>query len=92
MEKQQSAPIGGNCRSDLTILNTHRDPTAFIEIVRSNRPGNSIEVAKELSIPLFTILVPDRRSLRPGLHPSRPCWDFDPSMSEDDKLTMVFME
>ena len=29
MEQQQSAPINGSCRPDLTILNTHREPLAF---------------------------------------------------------------
>ena len=65
MEQQQSAPIGGRCRPDLTILDAHRKPLAFIEIVRSNRPTNSLRVAEELGIPLFTILAPHRRSLVP---------------------------
>ena len=92
MEQQQSAPIGGRCRPDLTILDTHRKPLAFIEIVRSNRPSNSLRVAEELGIPLFTILSPHRRSLVPGLRPSRPWWDFDPSLPEDAKQQMYFME
>ena len=92
MEQQQSAPIGGRCRPDLTILDTHREPLAFIEVVRSNRPSNSLRVAEELGIPLFTILAPHRRSLVPGLRPSRPWWDFDPSLQEDAKHQMYFME
>ncbi len=92
MEQQQSAPIGGRCRPDLTILDTHREPLAFIEIVRSNRPTNSLRVAEELGIPLFTILAPHRRSLVPGLRPSRPWWDFDPSLPQDAKHQMYFME
>ena len=92
MEQQQSTPIGGRCRPDLTILDTHRQPLAFIEIVRSNRPSNSLRVAEELGIPLFTILSPHRRSLVPGLRPSRPWWDFDPSLPEDAKQQMYFME
>ena len=92
MEQQQSAPIGDRCRPDLTILDTHREPLAFIEIVRSNRPTNSLRVAEELGIPLFTILAPHRRSLVPGLRPSRPWWDFDPSLPEDAKRQMCFME
>ena len=32
MEQQQSAPIAGRCRPDLTILDTHRKPLAFIAI------------------------------------------------------------
>ena len=92
MEQQQSAPIGGRCRPDITILDTHREPLAFIEIVRSNRPTNSLRVAEELGIPLFTILAPHRRSLVPGLRPSRPWWDFDPSLPEDAKQQMYFME
>ena len=92
MEQEQSAPIGGRCRPDLTILDTHREPLAFIEIVRSNRPSNSLRVAEELGIPLFTILAPHRRSLVPGLRPSRPWWDFDPSLPEDAKRQMYFME
>ena len=92
MEQQQSAPISGRCRPDLTILDTHREPLAFIEIVRSNRPSNSLRVAEELGIPLFTILAPHRRTLVPGLRPSRPWWDFDPSLPEDAKRQMYFME
>lgn len=92
MEKYQSSPSGTRCCPDLTILNTHREPMAFIEIVRSNRPTNALQVADELGIPLFTILAPNRRSLRPGLHPSRPWWEFDPSMSEEDKDQMRLME
>ena len=92
MEQQQSAPISGRCRPDLTILDTHRQPIAFVEIVRSNRPTNSLRVAEELSIPLFTILAPHRRSLMPGLRPSRPCWDFDSSLPADAKRQMYFME
>ena len=92
MEQQQSAPISGRCRPDLTILDTHREPLAFIEIVRSNRPSNSLRVAEELGIPLFTILAPHRRSLVPGLRPSRPWWDFDPSLPEDARDEMYFME
>ena len=92
MEQEQSAPIGGRCRPDLTILDTHREPLAFVEIVRSNRPSNSLRVAEELGIPLFTILAPHRRSLVPGLVPSRPWWDFDSSLPEDAKRQMYFME
>ena len=62
MEEYQSAPASGRCCPDLTILDTHRVPMAFIEIVRSNRPTNSLRVARELAIPLFTILAP------PGVH------------------------
>ena len=92
MEKYQSAPVSGRCCPDLTILNTHREPMAFIEVVRSSRPTNSLRVAEELGIPLFTILAPHRRSLRPGIQPSRPWWDFDPTMPEDAKRQMYFME
>ena len=92
MEEYQSAPVSGRCCPDLTILNTHREPMAFIEIVRSNRPTNSLRVAKELAIPLFTVLAPHRRSLRPGLQLSRPWWDFDPTLPEDDRRQMYFME
>ena len=92
MEQQQSALNGGRCRPDLTILDTHREPLAFIEIVRSNRPSNSLRVAEELGIPLFTILAPHRRSLAPGLRPSRPWWDFDPGLPEDVRRQMYFME
>ena len=92
MEQQQSAPVSGRCRPDLTILDTHREPLAFVEIVRSNRPSNSLCVAKELDIPLFTILAPHRRSLIPGLGPSRPWWDFDPTLPTDAKRQMYFME
>ena len=92
MEQQQSAPTRGRCRPDLTILDTHRKPLAFIEIVRSNRPTNSLLVAEELGIPLFTILAPHRRSLVPGLMPSRPWWGFDDSLPEDARQQMHFME
>ena len=92
MEQQQSAPTGGRCRPDLTIPDTHREPLTFIEIVRSNRPTNSLRVAEELGIPLFTILAPDRRSLVPGLTPARPWWDFDPSLPADVKIQMYLME
>ena len=92
MEQEQSAPVSGRCRPDLTILSTHREPMAFIEIVRSNRPSKSILVAKELGIPLFTILAPERQSLRPGLRPSRPWWNFDPTLPEETKRQMYFME
>lgn len=92
MEREQSAPVSGRCRPDLMILNTHREPTAFIEVVRSNRPSKSVSVAKELGIPLFTILAPERRSLRPGLRPDRPWWDFDPALPEESKRQMYFME
>ncbi len=92
MEQQQSAPISGRCRPDLTILDTHREPLAFIEIVRSNRPTNSLRVADELDIPVFTILAPHRRTLIPGLRPSRPWWDFDASLPVDAKRQMYFME
>ena len=92
MEQQQSAPINGSCRPDLTILNTHREPLAFVEIVRSNRPTKSLRVAEELGIPLFTILAPHRRSIIPGLRPSRTWWDFDPSLPADAKQQMYFME
>ena len=92
MEQQQSAPIVGRCRPDVTVLDTHHEPLAFIEIARSNRPTNSLRVAKELGIPLFTILAPHRRILVPGLRPSRPRWDFDPSLPADAKHQMYFME
>ncbi len=92
MEQQQSAPVSGRCRPDLTILGTHREPMAFIEIVRSNRPTNSLRVAEELRIPLFTILAPHRRSIIPGLRPSQPWWDFDPTLPADAKRQMHFME
>ena len=92
MEQYQSASDSGRCRPDLTILDTHREPMAFIEIVRTNRPGNALRVAEELNIPLYTILAPHRRSLIPGLRPSRPWWDFDPTLPEDAKRQMYFME
>ena len=92
MELQQSAPIGGRCRPDITILDTNCEPQAFIEIVRSNRPTNSLRVAEELDIPLFTILAPHRQSLVPGLMPSRPWWGFDPTLPESARQQMYFME
>ena len=92
MEQDQSAPVSGKCRPDITVLDTHRQPLAFIEIVRSNRPTNSYRVAEELNIPLFTILAPHRRSLVPSLQPSRPWWDFDPTLPEEAKRQMYFME
>ena len=92
MEQKQSAPISGICRPDLTILDTHREPLAFIEIVRFSRPTNSLRLAEELSIPLFTILAPYRRSLISGLRPPQPWWDFDPSPPADAKRQMYFME
>ena len=48
---------------------------AFVDIVRSNRPSNSLRIAGELDIPLFTIMAPEGQSLVPGLQPSRPWWD-----------------
>ena len=56
MEKYQSAPNSRRCCPDLTVLNTHREPMAFIEIVRSSRPRNAVKVARELGIPIFSIL------------------------------------
>ena len=93
LEQNQHSPVSGTrCRPDITVLDTRRQPLAFIEIVRSNRPTNSYRVAEELNIPLFTILAPHGRSLVPGLHPSRPWWDFDPTLPEDTKRQMYFME
>ena len=93
MEQNQSSPVSGTqCRPDITVLDTHRQPMAFIEIVRSNRPSNSLRVAEELGIPLFTILAPHGRSLRPGLHPSRPWWDLDADLPDKAKREMYFME
>ena len=93
MEQNQSSPVSGTqCRPDITVLDTHRQPKAFIEIVRSNRPSHSCRVAEELNIPLFTILAPHRRSLVPSLQPSRPWWDFDSTLPEDTKRQMYFME
>ena len=93
LEQNQYSPVGGTiCRPDITVLDTHRQPLAFIEIVRFNRPTNSYQVAEELNIPLFTILAPKRRSLVPGLQPTRPWWDFDPTPPEDAKRQMNFME
>ena len=37
MEQRQSAPTGGRCRPDLTFLDSHRAPIAFIEIVLQTR-------------------------------------------------------
>lgn len=93
LERSQSSAVGETkCRPDVTVLDTHRQPMVFIEIVRSNRPSNSYRVAEELGIPLFTILAPHRRSLVPILHHSRPWWDFDPTLPEDVKKQMFFME
>ena len=93
MEQYQTSPASGTrCRPDITVLDTHRQPMAFTEIVRSNRPSHSYRVAEELNIPLFTILAPQRRSLVPGLQPTRPWWDFDPTLPEDAKRQMYFME
>ena len=93
LEQNQYSPVDGTkCRPDITVLDTHRQPLVFIEIVRSNRPTNSYRVAEELNIPLFTILAPHRRSLVPSLQPSRPWWDFDPTLPDDTKQQMYFME
>ena len=92
MEEYKSTPISGRCCPDLTILNTHREPMPFMEVVRSKRPQNSLRLARELGIPLFTILAPHRRSLRPGLQLSRPWWEFDPTLPEDGRRRMHFME
>ena len=93
LEQNQYSPVDGTkCRPDITILDTHRQQLAFIEIVRSNRPTNSYRVAEELNIPLFTILASHRPSLVPSLQPSRPWWDFDPTLPEGTKRQMAFME
>ena len=93
LEQNQYSPVGGTiCRPDITVLDTHRQPLAFVEIVRSNRPTNSYRVAEELNIPLFTILAPHRQSVVPSLQPSRPWWTFDPTLPEDTKRQIAFME
>ena len=92
MERDQSAPVSGLCRPDLTVLNRHREPTAFIEIVRSHRPGKSLQVAAELGIPLSTFLAPHRDTLQPGLHLDRPWWEFDRTLSQQSKNQMHSME
>ena len=92
MERYQYAPRSGRCCPDVTILNTHREPMAFIEIVRYSRPRNSLKVAEELGIPAFTILAPQRNSLRPGLQAARPWWDLDPNVPEEIRDQMSFME
>ena len=92
MEKYQYAPRSGRCCPDVTILNTNREPMAFIEIVRYSRPRNSLRVAEELGIPVFTILAPHRKSLRPGLQTARPWWDLDPTLPEEIRRQMSFME
>ena len=59
MEKYQSAPNSGRCCPDLTVLNTHREPMAFIEIVRSSRPRNAVKVAsdqRQLVLPVATTI------------------------------------
>ena len=92
MEKYQSAPKSGQCCPDPTVLNTHREPMAFIEIIRSSRPKNAVNVAREIAIPLFTILAPDRKTITPWLMPSQPRWDFDPTLPEKNRKQMRFME
>ena len=93
MEQQQSAPIGGRCRPDLTILDTHREPLSLHRgCTTPTAPATPFEWRRKLGIPLFTILAPHRRSLVHGLRPSRPWWDFDPSLPEDAKRQMYFME
>ena len=44
-----------------------------------------MKVASELGIPIFTILAPDRKTITPGLMPSQPWWDFDPTLPEEVK-------
>ena len=51
-----------------------------------------MKVASELGIPIFTILAPDRKTITPGLMPSQPWWDFDPTLPEEEKQQMRFME
>ena len=92
MEKYQYAAQSGRCCPDVTILNTHREPMAFIEIVRYSRPRKSLQVAEELGIPVFTILAPHRSSIRPGLQAARPWWDLDPALPEEIRSGMSFME
>ena len=92
MEQLQTAPSGLKCRPDLSILNTHREPIVFIEIVRTNRRNNSIHVNEELNIPVFSILAPHRQSMEPELQISRPWWEFDPTMSDHEKRQMRFMD
>ena len=92
MEKDCSAPVNGRCRPDVTILDTHGKPAAFIEVVLTNRPKKSLFVAKELGIPVFTMLAPSGRSLVAGYKPSRPWWELDPELPDDVKRRMYFME
>lgn len=91
-EQLQPAPVSCRCRPDITTLDTHREPLAFVETVRPSRPTKSLRVAEELGISLFTILSPYRRSIVPGLRLSRPWWDFDPSLPTGAKHQMYFVE
>ena len=55
-------------------------------------PATRHGVAEELGIPVFTILAPQRNSLRPGIQAARPWWDLDPNLPEEIRHEMSFME
>ena len=80
MEKYQYAPHGGRCCPDVTILNTHREPMAFIEIVRYSRRETHSGWRKNWAYPCSRSLhLTGARSARgfrpldPGGTSIRPC-------------------
>ena len=92
IERNQHGRNGLLCRPDVTVLNTHYQPMAFLEVVNRSRPLKSVRVAEGLDIPLFEIAAPKDRTVAPGLVSSRRWWEVASDMPEANRIQMEYME
>jgi hypothetical protein len=90
-EARLDAPQTGRYIPDIAILDTHYQPSAFVEIVYKNRRSKVRRAAEELGIPVFSVLAPGRKALQPSLHDNRPWWE-STDMPEEIQRQAAFMQ
>ena len=79
-----------SCRPDITLLNAHRDPVAFLEIEWKHEVSDSARsIAEELDIPVFVFKASSEYvAVVPPLYRNLPYFESMTGMTEEDRRNM----
>ena len=79
-----------HCRPDITLLNTHREPVAFLEIEWKHEVSdNARSIAEELDIPVFVFKASSEDvAVVPPLYRNLPYFESMTGMTDEDRRSM----
>ena len=92
MEKERyrnDAPGIGRYQPDLTIVDSHANPLAFLEIRHSNAKNKTYKAARQLGLPVYTAPAPKERTVQPNLINGKHWWELT-NLPDTEKRKLQF--